>query len=93
MQLPINYKESSWYIRKAAREQYVKEQNGNCWFCGLPLNGDPREDIKSVFIDTKRFPKAMFDNPIHLHHSHKTGMTVGAVHARCNAYLWQYKGE
>lgn len=31
--------------------------------------------------------------PVHLHHDHKTGLTIGAVHAKCNAVLWQYYGE
>ena len=22
-----------------------------------------------------------------------TGLTIGAVHAKCNAYLWQYKSQ
>ncbi|AGI61771.1 hypothetical protein VCO139_0016 [Vibrio phage VCO139] len=41
----------------------------------------------------KLFPKNMFQYPIHLHHDHNTGMTIGAVHARCNAVLWEYYGE
>jgi hypothetical protein len=28
-----------------------------------------------------------------LHHCHQTGLTIGAVHAKCNAVLWQYHGE
>jgi hypothetical protein len=30
---------------------------------------------------------------IHLQHCHKTNMTEGAVHAYCNAVLWQYEGK
>jgi hypothetical protein len=39
------------------------------------------------------FPKSFFKYPVHLHHCHKTGLTLGAVHHYCNAYLWQYLGE
>jgi hypothetical protein len=32
-------------------------------------------------------------HPVHLQHSHVTGLTEGAVHAFCNAVLWQYEGR
>jgi hypothetical protein len=32
-------------------------------------------------------------SPIHLQHDHDTGLTEGAVHAYCNAVLWQYEGR
>ena len=38
------------------------------------------------------FPENFFDHSIHLHHDHDTGMTIGAVHAHCNAVLWEYEG-
>lgn len=36
------------------------------------------------------FPKNMLSNPIHLHHDHTTGMTIGAVHAYCNVISFVY---
>lgn len=93
MKLPINYKESHWTVRKQAREQYYTEQGGKCWFCGEDLSGAPREDILRKPINYKLFPKSMFDYPVHLHHDHKTQLTIGAVHAKCNAVLWQYYGK
>jgi hypothetical protein len=39
------------------------------------------------------FPKGFLNAPVHLHHSHVTNMTLGAVHGYCNGYLWQYLGE
>lgn len=93
MNLPINYEKSHWATRKRAREQYVVEQGGSCWYCGSPLTGKPRSDIDAKWINVKLFPPSMFKHPIHLHHDHKTGLTVGAVHAKCNAVLWQYYGE
>jgi hypothetical protein len=39
------------------------------------------------------FPKNFLKWPVHLHHSHDTGMTIGAVHSYCNAVLWQYHNE
>jgi len=44
-------------------------------------------------IDWDLFPPGFLKNPVHLHHNHDTGMTIGAVHAYCNAVLWQYYGE
>ena len=49
--------------------------------------------VTELEIHEELFPKNFFDHPIHLHHDHETGMTIGAVHAQCNAVLWQYHGE
>ncbi len=91
--LPINYKEATWMERKRAREQYTELQNGKCWYCHENLLADPSMAVQLRGINTKLFPKGMFDHPIHLHHCHKTQMTIGSVHAKCNAILWQYHGE
>lgn len=93
MELPINYDQASSETRKEAREQYRKEQNNKCYYCGEDLDGPIREDLKNYPIDRDLFPPTMFKYPIHLHHDHKTGMTLGAVHSRCNAIMWQYEGE
>jgi hypothetical protein len=61
-----------------------------CSNCGLPLNKEPQMTKK---INRKLFPDTMFEYPVHLHHDHNTGMTIGAVHAYCNAVLWQYHGK
>ena len=76
-----------------AREQYINEQNGKCSYCKNSLFSEPTKEVLAKPINKKLFPKTMFQYPIHLHHDRKTGLTIGAVHARCNAYLWQYKGE
>ncbi len=93
LDLPINYDKASWRVKKQARDQYVKEQKGKCQYCGNSLDGDPIKEVKHSVINLSLFPKGFLNNPIHLHHSHGTGMTIGAIHARCNAYLWQYRGE
>jgi hypothetical protein len=65
--------------------------------CGRSLKGpstyDPSVNDKAPKIDASLFPPTMFKYPVHLHHNHVTGMTIGAVHALCNAVLWQYLGE
>lgn len=93
MKLPINYDKSHWSIRKKAREEYIRQQEGKCYFCEGPLDGDPPKGFGYLWIDTDLFPKNFFNHPVHLHHSHETGMTIGAVHCLCNAILWQYYGE
>lgn len=90
MRLPINYEETHYTVRRQAREQYAKQQNGMCWHCGGKLT-QPSLDYRR--INPSRFPPTMFKYPVHLHHDRTTGMTIGAVHAHCNAVLWQYHGE
>lgn len=91
--LPINYDDAHWAVRKQARIQYIDEQKGKCQHCGNMLNGQPTEDIMCTSINRLLFPKGFFKNPIHLHHDHNTGLTISAIHARCNAVLWQYLNQ
>ena len=44
-------------------------------------------------INWKLFPPFFLRFPIHLQHNHDTNMTEGAVHAYCNAVMWQYEGR
>ena len=92
-QLPVKYSETYPSIRKLVREQYIEEQDGLCQFCKKPLTGNPSKKVLNAFIDLRLFPKNFLNHPIHLHHCRKTDLTIGAVHARCNGYLWQYLGE
>jgi len=93
MKLPINYENLHYTERRAVREEYVKQQDGKCSHCGEPLNCKPAGNIVNKHVDKKLFPTGFFKWPVHLHHSHNTGMTIGAVHNHCNAVLWQYHGE
>ena len=93
MDLPANYKEISPQERRAVREEYIRRQEGLCCHCREPLNGEPPPSIKNLSIKKHLFPSTFFNFPIHLHHSHETGLTIGAVHNYCNAVLWQYHGE
>jgi hypothetical protein len=93
MELPTDYTKLSSKERKEVREQYVNEQDGLCPVCNESLDGSPRIDILNTKINLKLFPPGFLKNPIHLQHCHKTGMTEGAVHAKCNAVLWQYYGK
>jgi len=93
--LPVAYSTLDWKKgeKKFVREQYVKDQEGKCYYCSAPLNGDPPSEITDKDIDWGLFPPNFLQHPIHLQHCHKTDMTEGAVHAYCNAVLWQYDGK
>jgi hypothetical protein len=88
--LPVEYGNLDQKERRLVREQYVKEQNGLCWFCKKHLFIEPDKTKK---INLKMFPEGFLDHPIHLQHDHYTGLTEGAVHAYCNAVMWQYHGK
>ena len=92
-ELPINYETLHWTERKIVREQYIKEQNNICIYCGCPLTSDPPEEIKNREINWELFPPNFLKYPVHLQHNHDTGMTEGAVHSICNAIMWQYEGK
>lgn len=93
MNLPVDYTTLSWQERKAVREEYVKLQNNNCFYCKATLNWSPPKEIREKEINWKLFPENFLKYPIHLHHNHDTGLTLGAVHSYCNAVLWQYEKE
>jgi len=91
--LPVDYTKLKWYEKKKVREQYIKEQQNMCFYCKERLDQCPPEYITDVRIDLDLFPKGFLDHPIHLQHDHRTGLTEGAVHAYCNAVMWQYEGR
>jgi len=91
--LPVDYTKLTPYERREVRENYIAQQDGNCSHCGEPLHEQPSESVMRKKVSTSLFPTNFFKWPVHLHHSHKTGMTIGAVHCYCNAVLWQHHGE
>lgn len=93
MELPTNYNRLTPAQRKSVREQYIVEQAGLCMFCKAPLSDKPSPLVSGKFINWKLFPPNFLAHPVHLQHCHKTEMTEGAVHAYCNAVLWQYHGR
>jgi hypothetical protein len=88
MKLPVNYNQLTWQQRRAVRQAYVKKQNGKCMYCGESLSVKPTQD---KVINWDLFPPNFLKYPIHLQHDHETGLTEGAVHAYCNAVMWQYE--
>lgn len=90
MILPVNYNEIHYTERRAVREEYIKLQDGKCYLCGESLEKEPK---KAKRITKHLYPPNFFKYPVHLHHHHDTGMTIGAVHCYCNAVLWEYHNE
>jgi hypothetical protein len=94
--LPVDYTKLSQKEKRAVREQYIKEQNNLCMFCKENLFADPPESITNKPIDWRAFPGGKYGflkNSIHLQHCHNSNLTEGAVHAYCNATMWQYYGR
>jgi len=91
--LPIEYSRLEQWERKLVREQYVREQDGKCYWCNEPLDGDLSKENKNKKINWKLFPPNFLKYPVHLQHDHGTDLTEGAVHAKCNAVMWQYYGR
>lgn len=88
--LPVDYTKLTPYERKLVRDMYVAKQNKLCMYCGTSLYEKPPEHITKHQINWQLFPSNFLKYPIHLQHCHKSGMTEGAVHAYCNAVMWQY---
>lgn len=88
-----NYNELTQPERAAVRAQYIERQGGKCSHCGEPIDGMPSVLVRQKRVNSKLFPRGFFRWPVHLHHDHKTGRTLGAVHSYCNAVLWQYHGQ
>lgn len=93
MKLPVNYETLDPSFKRMVREEYIHLQNGNCYYCGGKLNEDPPIEVLKLKIHEHLYPNGFFNSPIHIHHDHETGLTLGAVHAYCNAVLWEYEGE
>lgn len=91
--LPVNYTKLTMSQRREVRLQYIDLQKGKCYYCSEELNQKPPKRITDKNINWRLFPSNFLQYPIHLQHCHKTGMTEGAVHAYCNAVMWQYEGR
>jgi hypothetical protein len=87
MELPVLYDNLEWHERRAVRDAYIEHQQGLCYWCNQSLDTEP---IQTQDINLRLFPKGFFNYPVHLQHCRKTGLTEGAVHAYCNAVMWQY---
>ncbi len=88
--LPTDYTKLLPSQKREVREQYILEQKDLCMFCHGTLSLPAPQEVTEKLIDWRMFPPGFLNSPIHLQHCHDTNMTEGAVHAYCNAVLWQY---
>jgi len=88
--LPVRYSKLKPAQRRKIRNLYVKLQKDKCYWCDTSLNDEPPIEITNKVIDWALFPPNFLKHPIHLQHCHDTDLTEGAVHAYCNAVMWQY---
>lgn len=93
MILPVMYDNLSIHEKRLVREEYVKLQEGNCYYCGDTLPEKPSSKITNKKLGGNNFQFIFLKYPVHLQHCHKTGWAEGAVHAYCNAVMWQYEGR
>jgi hypothetical protein len=93
VKLPVKYSQLSIEEKRFVREMYKKIQGNKCFYCKESLDILPPESITKKKIDWSLFPPNFLKYPIHLQHNHVTDLTEGAVHAYCNAVLWQYEGR
>lgn len=92
---PQRYRDLNSYQRRRLRDEYVEFANGRCLYCGALLESEPDEFVRQSAeeIDWDNLPggkEGFLRNPIHLHHDQRTGLTLAAVHALCNAHSWHF---
>jgi len=93
VKLPVKYDDIKISQKRMVREAYITEQKGLCYYCKSPLDQAVPTDISEKKIRYELYPSGFFNSRVHLHHSHTTGLTVGAVHCYCNAVLWEHESE
>ncbi len=87
----LKYSELDRGERRLLREKYAKLQKGKCYYCKEDLSKSPSKTVTDREIDWSLFPSNFLKYPVHLQHNHETDLTEGAVHAYCNAVMWQYE--
>ena len=86
----IYYSKLSRIERRQVREECIVKQGGKCLYCHVDLQSVPPKKITDKKINWSLFPANFLQYPIHLQHNHNTDVVEGAVHAYCNAVMWQY---
>ncbi len=92
---PQRYRDLNTDQRRKLRDEYVAYFGGRCLYCDGQLDDKPHEFVcqSADQIEWDNLPgskEGFLKNPVHLHHDHKTGLTLGPVHALCNAHSWHY---
>ena len=93
LKLPVMYDKLKHWEKRRVREEYTVKQKGKCYYCKRSLLQKPPVWVLDKKLGRATYPPNFFKHPVHLHHCHRTGLTIGAVHAYCNAVLFEYHGE
>ena len=92
---PQRYRDLNTSQRRKLREQYVEYFRGRCLYCSERLGDKPHKFVceSADDIEWNNLPggkEGFLSNPVHLHHDQETGLTLGPVHALCNAHSWHF---
>ena len=92
---PQRYCDLNSNQRRKLRDEYVEYFGGRCLYCDGHLDDEPHEFVRQSAdeIEWDNLPESkegFLKNPVHLHHDHETGLTLGPIHALCNAHSWHF---
>lgn len=92
---PQRYRDLNISQKQELRDQYVDYFRGRCVYCDRQLDDEPHKFVcqSADEIEWDALPggkEGFLKNPVHLHHDHETGLTLGPVHAQCNAHSWHF---
>lgn len=92
---PQRYRDLNANQHRKLRDEYVEYFRGRCLYCDGQLDDEPHEFVRQSAdeIEWDNLPgskEGFLKNPVHLHHDHETGLTLGPIHALCNAHSWHF---
>ena len=87
LELPTKYSSLSGERLSAVKEAYICLQRERCWLCGNNLY-----ELSKYLVDNPKLMPLCGNElaeryPLHLHHDHDTGLTLGVTHAECNIII------
>lgn len=84
LELPTKYSSLTGERKSAVKEAYICLQRDRCWLCGDDLYDPPKFLVENPNYMPLCGNQLAEHSPLHLHHDHKTGLTLGVTHAECN---------
>lgn len=84
LELPTKYSSLSGERLSAVKDAYICLQRERCWLCGDNLYELPKYIVDNPNYMGLCYNQLAEQTPLHLHHNHDTGLTLGVAHAECN---------
>lgn len=84
LELPTKYSSLSGERLAVVKEAYICLQRERCWLCGGNLYELPNHVVDNPNLIGLCSSQLAEQHPLHLHHNHDTGLTLGVAHAECN---------